>query len=482
MAVGDVTGDGHADVIALTLDAPPFRLWVLRQHEGVLAPPRRLPYPLDGIGILKVADLDGDHIEEIIVGGVGGLFRISARPMLRATTSRLTSTDATNVDIADFNGDGHPDIVTADPEQGGAIHFGDGSGRFEQPAPIALPAFGVAKTAVGDLNGDGRKDYVFVTDAAYVFINQGNGSFSDPLVIQPDFENGISSVAVGDFNIDGLDDLTLAQGGNSPTIVKTYWQAEGVLAYAGAMPTYDLPESTAVADLDGDGGDDLAIVHVGWGRIGLYMSLADALPSEQLHALPFVSWGNDIHIDDVTGDGCRDVVAARGGDVVVFPGVGCQPMADLRITGTLSEHGINIGADNIGPQAPLDNVTIDMALSLSSRTGHLTVNPLPAECHFVAAAPRSAKIRCQVESIDASMGIAWFIPYSMQAAGPRARVTLSAIARTDTDERTLHNNRIWRVWSSPISAGRDLESPGKPIGHGPRSQHGTMATGHAIRR
>jgi hypothetical protein len=343
MAVGDVTGDGHADVIALTLDAPPFRLWVLRQHEGVLAPPRRLPYPLDGIGILKVADLDGDHIEEIIVGGVGGLFRISARPMLRATTSRLTSTDATNVDIADFNGDGHPDIVTADPEQGGAIHFGDGSGRFEQPAPIALPAFGVAKTAVGDLNGDGRKDYVFVTDAAYVFINQGNGSFSDPLVIQPDFENGISSVAVGDFNIDGLDDLTLAQGGNSPTIVKTYWQAEGVLAYAGAMPTYDLPESTAVADLDGDGGDDLAIVHVGWGRIGLYMSLADALPSEQLHALPFVSWGNDIHIDDVTGDGCRDVVAARGGDVWSFRELDASPWP----TCVLPAHSRSMGSTSV---------------------------------------------------------------------------------------------------------------------------------------
>ena len=286
------------------------------------------------------------------------------------------------------------------------------------------------------------------------------GRFIVPVVIQPNFEGGITSASVGDFNGDGRDDLVLAEGGNSPTLIKTYWQSGGELVYVGATSTYDLPEHSAVGDLDGDGGDDLALVHVGWSAIGLYMSTSPAsLPPEQLYTLS-VSWGSDVRISDVTGDGCKDLVASRGYQVAVFRGHGCEPTSDLRLTGTLSGQGINISADNLGADGALADVVVDMAVS--SRSGLLSVSPIPAECHYVEVSARTSKLRCELDAIDASSGTSWFIPLTVAEATARNRISFSAIAHTTTQERRLDNNQVWQAWSNGAGMGLHQTSARSP--------------------
>src|SRR5690349_5530895 len=96
-----------------------------------------------------------------------------------------------------------------------------GSEQFDQLNAPALPPFTGApflgKTLIGDLNGDGRNDVVFVayqsvdgTDVAVLYQDQ-SGSFSTFIAFSL-ADLGLSSVldvAIGDLNGDGRADLAV---------------------------------------------------------------------------------------------------------------------------------------------------------------------------------------------------------------------------------------------------------------------------------
>jgi hypothetical protein len=452
MTTGDVTGDELDDVIvaAKRWDAG-LGLWLFKGASGGLASAEQLPYPNSSAytQVLRTADFNGSGTNQILlVDAAGRLYLISYGH--RTRTVRIPDATATNADIGDFNGDGSPDLVIADPDAGGYVLLNDGHGGFANQLSFALPPFAQASTAVGDLNDDGRPDYVLTMELnAYVYLNQGGGAFGTPIVIEPGYD--ISSASVGDFNNDGLDDLVLAQAGNSPVVIKIYRQSAGTLVYAGSMPTYDIPDANAVADADGDGDDDLALIHVGWGAIGIYRSSSDGLSAEELHGLPWVSWESDIRISDVTGDGCRDLVVSVAYELAVFAGKGCTPAFDLRLTSATGPQAVSLVAENLGIADAAENVS--MVATLATRTGLLDVNDLPAGCVPTQVAAKSATVRCEVASIPASETATWLIPYSVVPTDTPHRIDLSATINTDTPEQTLLNNSVWRNWlTSPVEA------------------------------
>ena len=86
------------------------------------------------------------------------------------------------------------------------------------PTPIGYPSTGTAQQiAVADFNGDGKPDFVVVSDTAtsggtvQVAINNGDGTFAAPLTL-PYSEREANSVTVGDFNGDGVKDIAVDSG------------------------------------------------------------------------------------------------------------------------------------------------------------------------------------------------------------------------------------------------------------------------------
>ena len=122
---------------------------------------------------------------------------------------------------ADFNGDGKPDLVTVNADGNAnsvTVLFGNGLGGFSagnsySVGPVNTQPMAVA---VGDLNGDGRPDIVtanFGPGTISVLINNGSGGFGSPQTLQipgPNNHLGPGTIKMADFNGDGKLDLVVS--------------------------------------------------------------------------------------------------------------------------------------------------------------------------------------------------------------------------------------------------------------------------------
>jgi hypothetical protein len=129
-----------------------------------------------------------------------------------------TGTSPFGVAVADFNADGKLDLVTANNGSNDlSVLLGNGAGGFS-PAPGSPVAGGPSplNVTVGDFNGDGTPDLATAnlsSAGVTVLVGSGTGSFS----VAAGIATGASpdSVAVGDFNLDGKLDLAVANSGNN---------------------------------------------------------------------------------------------------------------------------------------------------------------------------------------------------------------------------------------------------------------------------
>jgi hypothetical protein len=238
--------------------------------------------------------------------------------------------------VGDYDGDGNPDVLV--PSGALQVYRGEGNGRFARGLET-VTGFLPAASASADVNGDGKLDWIGVTNSGNVnvFLGDGTGKFGAPIA-NGTVTGAITGIAVGDLNGDGKLDLVIiansvnanfsvllgAGNGNFPQRVDTV--VTGVVS-ANAL---------ALADLDQDGKLDLvlggavpsngAVVFMkgaGDGTFGtpkLTTGVAAYLSTPAASA--------DIKVADMDGDGHLDVVAA--GDtmsVSIFWGNGTGALA-----------------------------------------------------------------------------------------------------------------------------------------------------------
>jgi hypothetical protein len=267
LGTADFNRDGHADIVYQDMYTGGNLHVLLGKGDGTFTPGQTIPLP-QGVGAnITVGDLNGDGIPDLILGydfsynaqvndsitvllGHGdGTF---SSPAYFAVSNAEVSFYG-KMGIADFDGDGHADVIASDFD--GSLYFfkGDGQGHLATPVIVSGPIFGT-DVLVADLNGDGRPDFVVASSYSFdVFINPGNAVFSTPVSYPTNFySSGQNSLLLADVNGDGHPDLLY--GDFSEQLWAAYGRSDGTFAPSVVIatpPTHD-PAVLAVSDLNGD--------------------------------------------------------------------------------------------------------------------------------------------------------------------------------------------------------------------------------------
>jgi hypothetical protein len=173
---------------------------------------------------MAVGDVDGDGRADLVVegedGGVevfhgntdGSFARVSEGGFAAGVGGAVSGAMA--MAVADVDGDGCGDVAM--PYRGGDganaldVWYGRCDGTFGTPQVVALER-GYSMAAVADVDGDGLPD-VALSDGAVVSVLYGLGKRSFSAEEQVYAEAGITSLAVRDVNRDGLADLVVSSG------------------------------------------------------------------------------------------------------------------------------------------------------------------------------------------------------------------------------------------------------------------------------
>lgn len=341
VAIGDVTGDGRNDIVLTTISAvgapdaaADYKLVVVPQAaDGTLGAPVRYTTAssaICGAWSLGIGDVTGDGKNDVVVGLGSCGIEIFERGSDGTLTSSgtLATGNGGQVRLADLNQDGRLDVVGAGSGTGFTVWYQQAGGGLAAGTTYAKALGGARDLEVGDLTGDGIADLVIMSvDALWVVPQPSLGTFG--AVVKYTLAVSGEAIALADMNADARLDLTLSGGGNQPDarVSRIFQQANGTLGGSLRTNAYQIPESVAVGDIDGNGYPDAAVVHPYYSRLGFMLQGSDGqFGSELLSPLPYGQNANSgsLALGDINGDGLLDAVtvASDGGKLVVYPNTG----------------------------------------------------------------------------------------------------------------------------------------------------------------
>jgi hypothetical protein len=338
VATGDVNGDGRADIVAAVGGAGALGgvEVMLSKGSGRFSKPISYPvYNTQQVTAVAVADINGDGKLDIITGNappadgvafgqtasISVLLGNGAGSFAAAQTyNNALPTQPSSLAVADFNGDGKPDIA-ASSQYGGDVDVlfnGANGGYWHVGSSYPVPAGGIVPSSVvaGDLNGDRKPDLVVANSsgAVYVLLNTGNGSFAIPQSYAA--LGNASTAAIGDFNGDGKLDIVTANGS---TVSLFLGNGDGTFGSAQVFAAGGSTIGTgvryiAVGDFNHDGKLDIV---AGGGEMDILLGNGDGTFGAAQKVGPL---GSNVVVADFNGDGFPDLaqIDGSGGSIDVL--------------------------------------------------------------------------------------------------------------------------------------------------------------------
>ncbi|HKP52993.1 MAG TPA: VCBS repeat-containing protein [Chloroflexia bacterium] len=274
----DVNGDGKLDLVGAGLNSA---FVMLNNGDGTFRP--KVAYPVaDQAQDLAAGDFNGDGRVDLAVtinapqislslltGNGDGTFNA---PVNFPNTSGF---DSPSIAATDLNNDGRLDAViahaiacwTAPCRVGRTISamLGNGDGTFQPSREIDVGT-GMSRIAVGDFNRDGIRDLAICGDNTqlYTLLGVGDGTFVQQptimLVPGGDLFSSGSDVRIADFNRDAIQDLVVALPGNGRGTAIVLGNGNGTFGQPFRVldDALEAPQGLGIADFNIDGFQDIA--------------------------------------------------------------------------------------------------------------------------------------------------------------------------------------------------------------------------------
>lgn len=362
LLAADLDGDGRTEIVTLSHlfgDQPRIGRLVVHRRSG--AGGYSAVQTLD-VGCypwrMQAADVDGDGLQDLLVTDVGshgcsvagtgdGLYLLlqdRSAPGRFLPPQRLpVEFAAYTVAVADFTGDGRPDLAFGrgrDADARLVVLPQDAAhpGRFGAPIERAMPG-DVSTIASGDVDGDGRADLLCVLYAAstgaprttLALLRQlPGGGFGALLQLDPREGLNVERLAIRDVDGDGRADLLVRYTPYSTdfratlaVLLQRSSPQDWAAPVDSSLADIDGTSGSAFGDLDGDGLPDVALAGTfptGTSPLGGPDISAQANVLQRSGRAGYrLAWRAGLPIDadtvaigDVDGDGRNDLVVADG--------------------------------------------------------------------------------------------------------------------------------------------------------------------------
>lgn len=289
IAVADMNHDGNPDLVIANTETPLITV-LLGDGKGGFKPAARSPFSAASrphVHGVAVADFNGDGKPDVVtdswgnnqilmllgdgagnLAGPGRAFNTGRRPYQRVRS-------------ADFNQDGNPDVVTTNLDDNTvSILLGDGHGGLHDSQGSPFPAGEAPWAAViDDVNHDGKLDLVILP--------------YEPDVKDPR-QTGIT-VLLGDGK-GGFSGGSFSKTGGSP------------LPLTGCRG----PARVATSDFNGDSFRDIAVLCAQNNKLLLYLGSKNGAFSVAMEDIQ-TGWSG-LAVADLNGDGKDDIVVSNGSE------------------------------------------------------------------------------------------------------------------------------------------------------------------------
>jgi FG-GAP-like repeat/FG-GAP repeat len=418
-AVGDLDGDGDLDILVGDSFFGSPGISVLKNNgDQTFAAPVYYPVPLqEVVGEVALSDFDFDGDLDAFATIRGSfdqmtkikVWRNNGNGTFSAPIEFPTGQGPAGIVIADFTGDGKPDVITAN-YGGSSISILRHNGLIGAAAgflpPVSFNAINHAeKIAAGDVNGDGILDVVVgelvgigPLATLAVMINTGDGNFAAPVIYDaaPGGRFGSTAVALADLDNDG--DLDLIGGGlysngsvdNGALTIRrnngsgTFGSAEIILfANPNFIPN---PKEISTGFINGDGFPDI-VAAVPSGRAIEGFVVVNSNGSGGFNTPVYYEASQqtfDVAIVDLDGDGDGDVITVANSSAAVTVhenlGNGSFPVLPRYEVASLSDAVESADIDNDGDidivvNGEVDIVSLDAVVKILKNNGNGTFAP-----------------------------------------------------------------------------------------------------------
>ncbi|MDD4888483.1 MAG: FG-GAP-like repeat-containing protein [Phycisphaerae bacterium] len=285
VAVTDLDGDGHLDIISSGLNRrnQDVVLFMRGNGDGTFQTPVTTVTTLKGAMTgLALGDIDGDADVDVIITGAKQVMALVNDGAGNLTTSQTILSNGKTlrgVVVEDLNHDGAVDIAVANYHNSTvSVFLNDGTGVFSLTGDFStvVGKNGRVPTSMvlGDFNNDGNWDLA-VSDvrrnALSVLLGDGLGSFQ--LQSQAKYVEPFITIAAGDFNSDGKTDIVLGSAKNFVSVLVSTGNGTFSDPYVFNVGNVRQrqPAGLIVADFNNDGGLDLAIADAGSNAVSVLL-------------------------------------------------------------------------------------------------------------------------------------------------------------------------------------------------------------------